>query len=352
MKGDTAIRAGLRLGLCAAVIVSALGCGPAVRVIVNGSQGNFSFANYRNATAKTKAQAPIGTARELQVSTDFGAIEVDAAVGQEVTVEAEVTASGPYARAQLQGWAKAAQIKIAPAGNRLEVRLQRPSGVPQDASLAASYRIRAPKQLALDLQSSNGKVISRGVGGSVRAESTFGAVTVTDVQGSVVARSSNGSVTVERVAGDVDADSTFGAVALKEIQGSVRGHSSNGRVAVRDVRADQKPVDLTSDFGAVEFAGTAGTLSAKSDNGSVKVALENTPRDTQASSSFGAVEATLPSGADADVEADTDFGKVSMENMRAAISSSSGEHQSARLGNGGSMVKLHSSNGSVTVRQR
>jgi DUF4097 and DUF4098 domain-containing protein YvlB len=219
----------------------------------------------------------------------------------------------------------------------------------------ASYRIQAPRTLELDLHSANGEITAQHVGGAVRAESTFGAVTVSDVRGNVFAHSSNGGVKVERVIGDVDAASTFGGVDLTGIQGAIRGKSDNGAVKAGGVQAAQKDVDLKSSFGEVRFEGSAGKLMAASANGGVRLDLQNTPRETRGASSFGSVEAAVPPGVNADVDADTHFGTVAIRNVNGVNGSGSGagsQRWSGRLGSGGNTLKLHSDNGSVTVRQR
>lgn len=376
---------------CAAPLLAALLAGCQVNVSRQISSGNSRSG--RSVTATRKASAGLQGARTVRAATDFGEISVEPG-GPAVEIEAKVTVSGPYEESVLKSWAG----KISPAarkdGGALVVDTPRPAGMPADMGFTSSYRLKVPREVALDLRSANGSIRARGVDGGVRAVSSFGAVTVEAVRGSVDARSDNGAVDVKEITGEVQARSSFGWVRVTKVHGPVTAHSDNGRVDIRDIQGGVEAgsgfgavvlkdvtgevqaesanggveaegieaadrARLKSSFGSVRFAGAAQTLSAESDNGSVTLALREIPDDTTASSHFGAVSATLPTGADADIEARTEFGRIDTSGLKPGAaggmlqpaSESTGKSWSGRLGAGGKKLSLRSANGSITIRQ-
>ena len=101
---------------------------------------------------------------------------------------------------------------------------------------SVSYEIWAPRNMNLDLESTNGGVRISEVRGTLRAETTNGGVHLVDVAGDVRARATNGGITVD-VARDrwegtgLDAETTNGGVSLtlpERFNGRLEAETVNG----------------------------------------------------------------------------------------------------------------------------
>jgi hypothetical protein len=116
------------------------------------------------------------------------------------------------------------------------VRTEGPSSNWRRRGWSVSYEIWAPRQMNLDLESTNGGVRVTDVRGTIRAETTNGGVGLTDVSGDVRARATNGGITVEiaqaRWEGTgLDAETTNGGVSLtlpSNFNGRLEAETTNG----------------------------------------------------------------------------------------------------------------------------
>ncbi len=181
------------------------------------------------------------------------------------------------------------------------------------ASAGGSARV-ADLEGAVDVSSSGGSVHVDRITGAVRADSSGGHVEIRDITGRVHVRSSGGSVIAERIDGDLDAASSGGSVKVEDARGVVDASSSGGPVRVGFAAGNAKGGSLDSSGGGVV---------ARVDPA---VGLE-----IDASSSGGSVSADLPI---------TIRGKVSRDRLHGT------------LNGGGSLLKLRSSGGGISVEPR
>lgn len=146
-----------------------------------------------------------------------GGIRVEAWDQPDVLVRAVVHT---YADTDEDARALLSQVRVTAAGARVEA-----GGPDRDGSgwrrqgWSVSFRIWAPRQVALDLTAHNGGVALHGMRGESRFETVNGGITLDDVGGRVEGRTSNGGVTV-RLAGarwdgaGLDLQTTNGGVSL------------------------------------------------------------------------------------------------------------------------------------------
>lgn len=177
----------------------------------------------------------------------------------------------------------------------------------------ARFDIETPGASAIRVRTSNGRVTISGLSGPADLDTSNGRITVTDHDGPVRAATSNGRLQLERVTGDILGRTSNGRVQVVDAHGAVDVDTSNGRVDVR-------------------FAADAtGPLEIETSNGSVS--------------------ATLPSGYTGELRLSTGNGRISFdlpENVRGV--SQSKRRATIVLGDGDSVSRIRTSNGSVSIK--
>jgi len=157
-----------------------------------------------------------------------------------------------------------------------------------------------------------------------------GRVDVVGVHGAVHARSTNGSAKICNVIGDVEVGTTNAKVCCSGTCGSLSASSSNGKI---------------------EIEGHRGSLDATTSNGLIRARLEglSEPGVTLATSN-GRILLELPETVNADVDLRVDNGVIRNERELCHTSRESNGRMIGRLGRGGALIKLRTSNGSISLR--
>lgn len=137
-----------------------------------------------------------------------------------------------------------------------------------------------------------------------------------------------------------------GDVTARNVGGNPRLRTSNGDAVAREVGGY---VSLDTSNGRVEAASVAGLDGASSSNGDVDVEIPALRQDATVETSNGDVTAALAAGLDADVTAETSNGDVSTSGLSFSSSESGDSRFSGRLGEGGTDLQLETSNGDVTL---
>jgi RNA polymerase sigma factor (sigma-70 family) len=235
-----------------------------------------------------------GAAPRLVVDTFNGAIDVITESGK--SVEVQVTKQA-HAKTEedAQAELKNVDVTMTKEGEAIHVTAKRREKHPNVSSGAAAL-LHVPPGAILELHTNNG------------------AASITGGSGAVNLGTSNG------------------AIRVKEHTGSLNVHTSNGAI---DIRADKASVTAKTSNGTVTFAGTlaAGDHTFQTSNGSITVSF---PKDTSfridASTSHGRVSSAFPvKGGD-------------REKKRNRLQGQVGDNPAFS-------VKLHTSNGSIHVRE-
>jgi len=159
------------------------------------------------------------------------------------------------------------------APDTLRIELRVPASL-ATFSPGAALTVTVPAPAAADIATSNGSV------------------TVTDMQGEVVAQTSNGALEIRNISGNVRATTSNGRVELYQVRGQVEARTSNGSVVVRDLVG---PCRVETSNGTVEILSTDGDVHATSSNGWMRIVAE--PSDegaVVARTSNGQIRLTLP----------------------------------------------------------
>ncbi len=176
----------------------------------------------------------------------------------------------------------------------------------------AHLDLRVPLDTHLEISNPNGKVWVEGVRGRVHV------------------RSSNGSVRVEEVVGDVDVNTSNAKVCCACNVGRLLARSSNGKIEITEHR---------------------GSLDASTSNATVRADVaELGKHGVVLATSNGRIVLELPDAVDADVDAWVDNGLIRNDRELEQSTRDTGGRLLGRLGHGGPLIKLRTSNGTISLR--
>jgi hypothetical protein len=135
---------------------------------------------------------------------------------------------------------------------------------------SVAYTVQVPRGTSVEVQDDSGKITLSGIGGTVDASVSSGAIIGTDLRGQVTLRADSGQI------------------RLKGVTGSLQAKASSGDIDGEDLRG--------------------GKVSAVADSGQVRLKFAAVPADVDAKASSGNIQLWLPSGQSYAVEATADSG--------------------------------------------
>lgn len=203
------------------------------------------------------------------------------------------------------------------------------------------FMIRVPKKCELErIETSNGGIRVDGVEGErINLSTHNGTVNVLNTQGALAVETHNGSIEVAGHTGDARFKTSNGRVEAEIRDGSADAQSSNGKVGLRFTgKVSSKPIR------------------AETNNGSIDIELD-AARDVRAKTSNSSIQVRLPRDANAEVRAYTSNSNISSDfevaGMSGSSTSSSSRHRlDGKIGQGGPLLDLETSNGSIRLRSR
>jgi hypothetical protein len=203
----------------------------------------------------------------------------------------------------------------------------------------SSIEVRVPRMSRVKMKSFNARITAENLGGSLKAESFEGSLSVTRGPAEIVLKSTSGSVEVQANATRVEVESVNGSIQVRDVSGQLKARSVNGSITVEGRRFDE--VKLSSVSGRVRFEGDIGpkaSLEAKSVNGSVELRLpSNTSGRFVLGSANGRLETDFAPGRGGRDNDDDDAGDRKM---------------SFSIGGNDARIEARSVNGSVNIHKR
>jgi DUF4097 and DUF4098 domain-containing protein YvlB len=176
-------------------------------------------------------------------------------------------------------------------------------------------------------------VVSLPAASDLRATSGDGSINVANINGNLALRSGDGSIRGSDLAGDIKAQTGDGSIRLESVKGLL---------------------DIGTGDGSIIASGTLTSVRASSGDGSVRIRAENgsvAQDDWEISTRDGSVIVDLPRQFDADLDANTSDGRVSVsQSVLPDRDSQSRRSVRGRIGAGGHAVRVRSGDGSITVR--
>lgn len=253
---------------------------------------------------------------EVRVATFDGAIELRSWDRDEVLVEIEK-------RGMDDEVLQAMEVRAEQEGNRIEVdvrgsgRSDRFVGIGIHISPSARLLVTVPRQVSV-----------------------------------LHARSGDGSIKADRLEGQIELRTEDGSVRAEEIKGRLQIETGDGSITVGDV--DGELVLVTRD-GGISVSGRLASLRAKTGDGSITVRADAgsvVDPDWSLSTGDGSVAVYLPAGFSAELDAETRDGRVRSDFDLGDTDEDSRRRRAvrARLGAGGSVLRIRTGDGSISLR--
>lgn len=272
----------------------------------------------------------------LDLTNAFGDVQMVAGNGDRFVVKAVKEAWGQDKR-EAEAKVGAIEVKMTVDGGTLRVEVEDPDrgmGVVFGSmrSSQISFEIVVPRQAAITVHTSNGRVTLKGTDGDADLTSRFGSITVEDVTSSITVDTSNGDVTVHRSGGElarIDLHSDFGSITVRQVTAKeLTLDSNNGALDVKDVTVEGD-LTLNTRFGRIDLdGGGARSLTVESQNGDITV------NDLRL---------------DRPLDLFTNFGKVSVTRTKASEYKIETRNGPIKLDGGQGSLWLHSDFGDITV---
>lgn len=261
-----------------------------------------------------------GTAPDVTLATFDGSIQVRPWDRQEVLVEVEKRGSDKDAVSGIQ-------VAGEQKGNSISVDVRKPASEKEFIGFGIHHSTSARL------------VASVPRGSRLTLTTRDGAITVERVDGRLELRTDDGSVRVSEAAGDLTVVTRDGSITLDRVGGRVDARSGDGGIRV---------------------SGAPSVLMLETRDGSVVVRAE---RDTVMQDDWsvrtgdGSVVVELPDGFGAEIDAETKDGSVRSElPVTGGSAAEAGDRRESRrslrgkLGAGGKVLRLRTSDGSIRLR--
>jgi len=144
---------------------------------------------------------------------------------------------------------------------------------------------------------------------------------------------SNGDITLRETSGDAEVMTSNGDIDLKDVIGTVRVQTSNGDI---------------------EIKGATAIIEAGTSNGDILAEIQLVPEEgTEIATSNGSIDLYISEKMNADLTAATSMGEVSIRGLdlesQFTARTGSTTKVKGRIGSGGSLVDVHTSNGDIRI---
>jgi hypothetical protein len=226
------------------------------------------------------------------------------------------------------------RIDVLSDPSSIRIRTVRP--LEQNCNCGARYTLKVPRKVMLD-----------------RIDSSNGSLRVESIEGDARLKTSNGSVRVWSVSGDLNVKTSNGAIELQKFDGQAILITSNGSIKAEGVRGGFKAETSNGAINATLAAiGTGQLVAAETSNASVTLNFESwKDHSVRVRTSNGSINLGLPAAVSAQVRASTSRGRISSD--FGFDSGDTGKDTiDARIGGGGPLIELKTSNGNIRLTKR
>lgn len=226
------------------------------------------------------------------------------------------------------------KVDITSDATGLRIRSRKP--LEQGCNCGVKFVLRVPRKVVLEsITTTNGSIRVESLAGQATLKTTNGSVKVWSVEGDLDARTTNGSIDLEKFNGAAELKTTNGRVKAMGVKGAFAATTSNGSIdADLDYVETGKPVVL------------------ETSNGSINLVLaEWKNNEVRAHTSNSSINVRLPDGVQAELRAATSNGHINSD-FEVTTTQSSKTRLAGRIGGGGALLDLTSTNGNIRLLKR
>lgn len=326
---------------------------------------------------------------KLVIEADRGSIEVTAKSEETVDVQVfrEVTRASA---AKAQEVFAAHEVTFQQEGNQVLVRAKYKKEWPAwrfwRPNLQVRYQIAVPKQFNLDLKTAGGGISVSDLTGDVRAHTAGGSIKLGAIDGQVWARTAGGSIHVAGGAKGIDVETAGGGIQVGQAGGSVTAQTAGGSITITrareqilaktaggsihveeagaGVKAETAGGGITikkavgkvaahTAAGGIEVGEAGAAIDASTSGGSITVTLLGPlTEDCRLETAAGNITLKVPDSLSANVDAKTSGGHVTTDLPVTIQGEQKRSTLQGKIGEGGKLLKLRTSAGSIYVKRR
>jgi len=286
----------------------------------------------------------------LVIDADRGAIEI--ATGSDDAVQVEVLRKVTRGSANKARQILAAhKVTFDQDGSTVRIRARLEDGIKSwrgwGSGLQVRYVVTVPSRFDLELKTAGGSITVPDLAGTVVAGTSGGSIKLGAITGPATCRTSGGNISVSAGTDTIDARTSGGNVEVGMAQQSARLGTSGGSIRVGEARG---PLHVETSGGNIRIQQALASVEASTSGGSIQAGL-TAPLggDCRLSTSGGDVKLTLPQGINAELDARTSGGSVSSELPVTVQGEVKHSALQVRLGDGGPLIRLRTSGGSIHV---
>jgi len=216
--------------------------------------------------------------------------------------------------------------------------------------LSLEYIITIPETYNVDLKTSGGGISVTDLRGKVKGKTSGGGLRFGNIDGPVYGKTSGGGITIKSSNGDAELITSGGGITMGDVHGDVKATTSGGSIHIDRVYGH---VDAHTSGGGIKVEEVKGYINASTSGGTVTANVSGQPDDEcRLTTSGGGIHVYLNRDVNMDIDAKTSGGKVSVD-FPVTVSGEIKKNQlKARLNNGGPLMYLRTSGGSISLSER
>lgn len=224
------------------------------------------------------------------------------------------------------------RIDIQATPQSIRVRVDRP---PFLNNGGARFSIRLPKKMNLEIvKTTNGRIRVAGLEGTAALRTSNGRIEADSLTGKLVAETSNGSIELRAHRGDARLRTSNGKISGEIVKGLVDAHSSNGGIDLK--------------LSEVAAASSNEPMRFETSNGNVNLEMDGA-HELRARTSNSGITVRLPANLDANLRARTSNSRVDSDFDGVGPEDSKHKTLDLKVGKGGPVIDLSTSNGHIRI---
>ena len=214
---------------------------------------------------------PVASGGRLIVDADFGAIDVQSAESDTVSVRVQRAA-------QLKADRRASeilknfdvQLTHEASGVKIEAKFKGPQRQWKKSKgrLDIRFDIVVPRHYSLDLKTSGEDISTADITGDVNAKTSGGGLRFQNITGRIDGKTSGGNINIKAFNGDTILKTSGGNITLETGTGDVKAKTSGGNLQFTDVTG---AVNGQTSGGSITMRGSSGGAEMKTAGGSIEV---------------------------------------------------------------------------------
>ncbi len=288
---------------------------------------------------------------DLDVTTGSGNITIHPGDASKVEIHATIRANDNWRENDRDLQSRVNYLEQHPPieqdGNSITIGHVEDRDLLRDISI--SYDIVTPAQTHLHSATGSGNQTVDGLAGPAEASSGSGDVRLNQIGSDTRATTGSGEITISGVKGTLRASSGSGDIRADQISGAITASTGSGDV--RLTQSGSGDVEVSTGSGSVEANGVNGAV--RIGTGSGNISAQGTPAgDWRIHTGSGDLTVELPQQTSFELYAHTSSGSIDSKFPITVQGAISPRDLHGKVGNGGPLVDLRTSSGTIHIESR